>query len=465
LKALGPLLPKDFLVMEGGRLSGNLSGKNLLTDPEFNGELRISSLTVESKTLVTGRIGPFSTSLIFSGKNFEAMPASVPLENGIVGLSASGLIERWTISDLKFNVATGDNSVVTLSAKLAGITMIDAKAKINMVLSLDNDAVLADGSVFFERGQVLIDPQGFMGQEPSPGDAGMAYRIQAAMTFGKQLEVYLPDNKLPLVRGFAAPTSKLLLKFDSDTGDFSLDGKIDLKSGYVLYYLRNFFLKEGVIDFAENNTKFNPLITAKAELREASPQGPVRISLAAERSPLNELRPSLSSVPSYSETQLIALMSGGVLATDTTETLDIREAAIASSEFIPQLNIFKTFERNVQKALGVDIVYIRSTFMQRWLLDLTKPATEANPEDPLARYMDQSELYIGKYLTDSVFLHAGLKFREDPLESASRLRLDSEFGIELDSPFGLINWSITPSWNEGSLVTGQQLSLSWRYVF
>jgi len=72
---------------------------------------------------------------------------------------------------------------------------------------------------------------------------------------------------------------------------------------------------------------------------------------------------------------------------------------------------------------------------------------------------------MGKYITDSAFLHAGLRLREDPLVSSSRLRLDSEFGIELESPFGLINWSITPSLDEGSLVTGQELSLSWRYVY
>jgi hypothetical protein len=423
-------------------------------------------VSVESKQLITGTIGPFSTRLTFTGKNFEAQPTEVPLESGRLNLSASGLLERWTISDLKLSVVSSADSVVSVSTKIAGITAVNAKAKLDMVLSLDNDTIVAEGSVFLESGQVLISPAGFL-PENLPTDSGtsIGYRILASISFGKQLEVYLPDNKLPLVKGYTSPTSHLLLKFDSASQNFSLDGQIDLRSGYVLYYLRNFFLKTGKIEFTENNTKFNPLITAIAELRETTSSGPVKITLTAERSPLDYLNPTLSSVPSFTQTQLIALMSGSVLAADTTQTLDIREAAIASSEFIPQFNIFKSFEQNVQKALGVDIVYIRSTFLQRWLLDLTKPATEANAEDPLARYLDQSELYLGKYITDSVFLHAGLRFREDPLVSSSRLRLDSEFGIELDSPFGLINWSITPSTEEGSLVTGQQLSLSWRYVF
>ena len=158
-------------------------------------------------------------------------------------------------------------------------------------------------------------------------------------------------------------------------------------------------------------------------------------------------------------------MSGGVLAADTTQTLDVREAAIASSEFIPQLNIFKAFEQNVQKALGLDIVFIRSSFIQRWLLDLTKPVTEANPRTHWPATSTRASSILESMLPIPPSCMRGVKFREDPLVSASRLRLDSEFGIELDSPFGLINWSITPSLNEGSLVTGQELSLSWRYVY
>jgi len=466
LKKIGSLISMDRLKILDGVLRGSLSLKGPISDPEINGFLAVEKATVYSRELVTGKLGPFDTTVNFSGKNIEMTPATVPLEKGTIELSASGLLDRWTLTDLKFNVASQKDSVVNLTTKIAGITVVDAMAQVDMVISLDNDVFVADGKVYFERGQVMIDPQGFLPENAPPVDPNaLAFRIKASMTFGKQLEVYLPDNKIPLLRGFTSPGSFLLLQFDSASQDFSLDGKIDLRTGYVLYYLRSFFLKSGMIEFSENNTKFNPLITASAELRESNAQGTVKIMLDVERSPLDNLNPRLSSIPSYTETQLISLMSGGVLAADTTKTLDIREAAIASSEFIPQLNIFKQFEQNVQKSLGLDIVFIRSSFIQRWLLDLTKPITEANPEDPLARYLDQSEFYMGKYITDSAFLHAGLRLREDPLVSSSRLRLDSEFGIELESPFGLINWSITPSLDEGSLVTGQELSLSWRYVY
>jgi len=466
LKKIAFLIPMDKVKILDGNLTGTVSLKGPISDPEISGSMTLKKTSLFSNDLVTGKIGPFDAELNFAGKNIEIAPTTVPLENGIIDLSASGLLDQWTLTDLKFNVASQKDSVVNISTKIAGISVIDAKAQVNMVLSLDNDVVVADGSVYFERGQVLIDPQGFLPENaPAADPNALAFRIKASMTFGKQLEVYLPDNKIPLVRGFTSPGSALVLQYDSSSQDFSLDGKIDLRTGYVLYYLRSFFLKSGIIEFSENSTKFNPLVTASAELRESSALGTVKIMLEAERSPLEHLNPRLSSVPFYSETQLISMMSGGVLATSAAETLDIRKAAIASSEFIPQLNIFKRFEQDVQKKLGLDIVFIRSSFIQRWLLDLTKPATDPNPEDPLARYLDQSELYVGKYLTDSAFLHAGLKFREDPLVSSSRLRLDSEFGIELNSPFGLINWSITPSLDEGSLVTGQQLSLSWRYVY
>jgi hypothetical protein len=469
LKRLLPLFPLGKLEVLAGTLSGNLGIKGPVADPELEGALIIQEGKVRSTELLQGDIGPFGALITFSGKNVEMKPSLVQLENGALTMSASALLDRWSLEDLTFDVTSKDGSVLTISTKIAGITLLDAKATLEMDLSLDNGVLVAAGTSYLERGRVLVNPAGFLPENQPPEDPdAMAFRVDLDIKFGKQLEFYLPDISIPVVRGFTAPTSLLKFKFDSQTRDFSLDGKVDLRSGYLFYYLRNFFIKSSTIEFSESEAKFNPLITVAAELRESNLEGTVKILLDARKAPLDNLNPKLSSIPFYTETQLISMMSGGILASQSEgkDTVDIREAAIASSEFIPQFNIFNNFERNVQKALGLDIVFIRSSFLQRWLLDLTDPsAGGSKAEEPVAKYLDQSELYFGKYITDAAFFHASLRFRDDPLVSASRLRLDSEFGIEFESPLGLINWSITPSLEEGSLVTGQELSLSWQYMF
>jgi hypothetical protein len=471
LSKLSTFLPMGFMKITGGALQGNMGIKGSLADPEFNGSISLQKVSLESADIVKGPIGPFNATLVAAGRSIQVSETIIPLQKGSVSISASSSMDRWLPTNIKLNIASQKNSLVNLDGKIAGITVHNATARLDVVASIENDLVNLDGSIFLDNGEVYIDPQGFIAppdqQSQTLSQPVTFIRLRAQMSFGKQLQVFFPDKNVPIVSGFTDPSSNLLLQYDSATQDFTLDGKIVLRTGYVMYYLRNFFLKSCEIDFAENTTKFNPLVSAIAELRESSSQGPIVITLTADKTPLENLHPRLTSVPFMSETQLIALMSGGVLPTDTNNSpLDIRSAVISSSEFIPQLNIFKSFEQKVQKTLGLDIVYIRSTFLQRWLLDVTKPSTQPAPEDPLAYYLNQTELYFGKYLTDSAFLHASLRVREDPLVSASRLRLDSEFGIEFNSPFGLISWSITPALGtEGSFVTSQKLSLSWQFSY
>ncbi|MDP2816426.1 MAG: translocation/assembly module TamB domain-containing protein, partial [Rectinemataceae bacterium] len=225
LKKIGAVLPEDKVRLLDGVLSGNLSLKGPVADPEINGELTLKKVKALSRELVTGELGPFGTTISFAGKNIEMAPALVPLENGTIELSASGLLDQWTLTDLKFNVASQKNSVVNLTTKIAGITVIDAKATMDMIISLDNDVIVAQGSVYFERGQVYINPQGFIPDSAAPENTnGPAFRIKVDMSFGKQLEVYLPDNKIPILRGFTTPGSFLTLQFDSNSKDFSLDG-------------------------------------------------------------------------------------------------------------------------------------------------------------------------------------------------------------------------------------------------
>ena len=140
------------------------------------------------------------------------------------------------------------------------------------------------------------------------------------------------------------------------------------------------------------------------------------------------------------------------------DTLGVREAVIASSDFLVQNALFRSFEQRVQKALGLDVVYLRSSFLQKWLLDITaqKPSGAV-----LSEYLSGTEFYAGKYLTESAFAHFIVRMSENPLEKTGSLQLDYELGIEFDAPFGLLQWGMTKG-NEGTPLNNQKLSLSWR---
>ena len=83
-----------------GLLTGNLSLKGPISDPDINGQLSLKRAALFSKELITGSIGPFDSTITFAGKNIEAAPTLVPLESGTVELSAAALLNQWNLTDL-----------------------------------------------------------------------------------------------------------------------------------------------------------------------------------------------------------------------------------------------------------------------------------------------------------------------------------------------------------------------------
>jgi len=172
----------------------------------------------------------------------------------------------------------------------------------------------------------------------------------------------------------------------------------------------------------------------------------------------------LSSVPPKSQIELLALLGGGLALSELAENtpLTLKEAVIASSEFLTHNLVFRSFEQRVQKALGLDVLYLQSSFIQRWLLDITDEAHK--DQTNLSRYLIGTGLFGGKYITDSAFAHFSLRIEQNPLEKTGFLQLNPEVGLELQSPFGLLQWSMSFG-KEGMPLNNQDLSLSWRINF
>jgi len=451
--------PKDITGISGA-MSASVTMSGDVADPKINGKIQLTDASFSSNVYLLEKAGPFDAEISITDGAVELSPTVIKIGAGNVSVAATANLARWELGDITAFVSTQQTAALQFKGTIAGLTASDIQVKADMKANISKGKLELGGNVFLDNGTLEVNPEGFAATE-KPTQPALPLSLNLAVTLGKNVELFLPSQDIPLVRGMSSPNSALNILYDEASGGFSVNGKIELRSGYVLYLLRNFFIKQCTIDFAENQTKFNPLISATAELRELSRDGMINITLAADRSPFENFKPRLSSVPPKSETELLALLGGGLalLEPSSTTPLTIREAVIAGSEFLTQNSIFRSFEQRLQKTLGLDALYIQSSFIQRWLLDITDPTKTGHT--PLSAYLTGTELFAGKYITDSAFAHFTLSMAQNPLEETGALQLDSELGLELQSPFGLLQWGFSFG-KQGTPLNNQTISLSWR---
>ncbi|HET7838866.1 MAG TPA: translocation/assembly module TamB domain-containing protein, partial [Rectinemataceae bacterium] len=464
LGALGALLPPGAFGLQEGSATGALSIRGLVADPEISGSIDLRGAVCAVKQWVPDPIGPLDGSIVAQGRSFAFFVPSAPVGSGRISVRASAGLDHWAPTNLKLSVSSIEGTSLRADLAVGGVK-VQGETTLDLDLELRGEIVALNMNFYLTRANVVIGSE-VLGQQkpanaPEAGRQTSFVNLTATVRPGRGVQIFFPSQDIPIVSGFAEPSSALLLRYDEATDDFSAKGAVGIRGGTVFYIQRDFFLRSGRLVVNETAGKFDPLVTILAELRDRTDSGPVLITLRADNAPISNFKPRLSSDPVMTEAQIAALLGANLLGVTAEEPVDLRKAVISTSEFIPQLNVSKAFERRVRDTLGLDVFFLHTEVLQRWLIDLSDPTT-TSAVDPLGRYLDQTALYAGKYVADSVFVHGSARLREDPLVRASGLRLDSELGLEFDTPFGLVQWSVAPSHPENLFISDQSLSITWR---
>ena len=98
-----------------------------------------------------------------------------------------------------------------------------------------------------------------------------------------------------------------------------------------------------------------------------------------------------------------------------------------------------------------------------------------NSENPAltldaGNFFDNTTVYIGKYIGNTVYMDAmfSLHYKENVEKvNNGKLVLQSEFGLELPTPFVNIRWSIAPDITSAKnlWVPDTSISLSWKFSY
>jgi len=466
MNVLWPLIPLPDIRFLSGTTTGSLSVRGNVSDPEIYGSLRFQNTMLEVPNYINAPIGPITAPLEANGRLVTLIQPVVGVgQNAKASVSLSFEMSQWVPRTFSLRARSLESTQIPLKTKFLGMT-VNGAADADITLTAEDNLLGLAGTLMMPRAEIVIDPSIMQGGGQEGPVPRTNTKIDLAVRVGKGVTVYFPSKEFPVIIGQADPNSQLVVSYDDREQAFTLKGNAVLRGGNLFYIQRNFYLKSGKMVFNENQYSFDPRVTLEAELRTRSEGESIKITLRAENQSLMNLQPTLESTPSLTQSEIASLLGSDLLASDDGSDIDIRRTLIASTDIIPQLNFVNVFERNTRQLLGLDIFYLKTEIVQRWLLDVANLDTDIDNDVTLADYLDNTSIFLGKYIRDDVFFHAMLQLQQDnPLVNKSSLRLDSEIGFELTTPFFLFDWSLALLHPEDLFISDNSFSFTWKLSY
>ena len=447
--------------LQAGTARGSVRVAGPLADPDFWGEIQLSGV-LASSPLSPLLVGPFTATISLDEKQASIVrvapegSAALPL-----AVRGSAIVERWIPARFALELATTGSEGVPVNYRF-GPVQVDGLATGELAVTSDDfgTAVITGQLEAVSAAISLIEI------EPASRE-NIPFRVDLAITTGRNVEFTWPSAQFPVLRLLPVPSELVRIGYDSRAGSFSVEGDLAVRGGDLFYFDRQFLLREGQIQFAGEQNAIDPRVVVRAEARERDAQGePVRIILETD-TPLSRFGPDtirLSSDPP-SAMVLDSLVRDPLVRGDGPDAGGAAgmSAAAFSGDLLAQVALLRPVERALREALGVDMVSIRSQFVQNLVLDGFGAAPGAGPGNPL----DNTSLSFGKYLGSDLFLTMLLRLdtpggqRDDDLPLLS----DIELSLEWATPFFMLEWSFLPRNLNTLFVSDNAISLRWRWSY
>ncbi|MDR0411926.1 MAG: translocation/assembly module TamB domain-containing protein [Treponema sp.] len=474
LAALWKLVPpqKDIAVV-GGFINADVEIQGPLASPEFFGQAIGNSVRLQVPTYLKHDIRPVPMTVTFNGTDmsFGPIPASVGTGYGTV----SGIFhfDRWVPDTFTINILVEEPNAIPFGFDIMGIIAAgDAFGR--LTLSQSDGVFHVGGDLTAQNSEITLNGEEFEAAQNQPMDVDVPSTVNLTVRTGSKVEFLWPTMTFPLIRVYADQGVVLNIQSDTVMERFALVGDVRLRSGEIFYFERSFYLREGLLSFNENEVRFEPHISARAEVRDRLDEGAVTISMIIDNAPLWSFNPRFESNPPLSQIAIFELLGQTMMSGVDEGGGSGRMAGLSSlTDLVAQTQGGRRAERQIRNWLHLDMfslrtqlvqnLLFRSSMFQQWVQrGQEQIESSARP----GNLFDNTTVFIGKYLTKDMFLQVMLSLRYDRSNpNFGGLTLEPDFGLELQNPFFDIRWSFVPLHPENLFVNDMSFMLTWRKSF
>ncbi|MBG0767978.1 MAG: translocation/assembly module TamB domain-containing protein [Spirochaetaceae bacterium] len=282
------------------------------------------------------------------------------------------------------------------------------------------------------------------------------------------MSFFYPNTQSPFIQATITENQKIMLTYDHIANDFAINGNLSFRSGEFYYFQKNFFITEGSLslrtDALSGQNTIQPTINLRAKLTDFDAQGNrVDIFLILQDSSLTNLNPRFESTPPKDVNEILEILGQSILPTGAygqVNLYSVASLAAAATDVAERLGYLQTSQTSlltdsIRISLGLDMFSIRSNILQNILIDALPGASLANLS-PLARYLNNTTIFMGKYVGEQFFLQALVHLTAIDGTEATRtfiypdLSLDLELSLDWQNPIGTFSFFTQP--NELSFV-------------
>ncbi|APR65214.1 translocation/assembly module TamB domain-containing protein [Borrelia anserina] len=475
---------KEHFILYNLDLIGSLDVNGDLYNPNLNGEFKLIHALISTEYLRLSRQNGRSRILELIDVPVTIKDNSVIIENKFnldyySDISVAAHLNLNFLSDsivdyYKIDIGVSEGSGVPIQFDKVTINFVGHASGYFFIegnpeeIMFRGDLNVSNAWVYLLENSIvdlLINPYKRFKKKVGVSDVnykGLDIATDFKINFDSNVAFHWPDNKISFLNAIITRGNKLEFKSDTKTDDFTLKGDLSISNGSFNYNNKQFTFKSGsYISFNENKNKFDPWVKVEATnvIKGGSENFLITMSM---NGPLSLWDLKFSSYPARTEQEIKYLLSnaiiGGEYGLQSAGTNTAEMALGLASDILVDL-IVQPIEDYIRSVLKLDLLSIKTDILRNAIGVLGGPTT-------FAGVLDKTNVKVGKYIDDGVFLKAGFGFlKEEVTPFSQNLSFNVNFGLELNSPFFFVDYTFDYNFKENGRGIGNQISIFWKFRY
>jgi hypothetical protein len=470
----GLLPPMEHIGFPGGLVSADVHITGPLSDPEFYGTARGTSIRIQIPNYLRAEILPVPLTVVLEGSEMSFGPVDAAVGAGSGLVSANFKFDRWIPNVFNLDIHVPPEDPIPFGFDIAGV-LAQGDVSGNLYLGMADMVFSISGDLTAYSTEISLDANEMAASETGSFDPGtIAIVTDIKIKTGRRVEFFWPRSDFPVLQAYTDLGTGIHITSDEVSRRFSLQGDVKLRSGEIFYFDRSFYIREGMLFFNENEIQFDPRISARAEIRDQSNEGPVTIALIINNAPLRSFTPRFESSPPLSQLEIFSIL-GQVPGDASGGTGDRGNLLVSTSvDALTQFTVMRRLQRGLRNFLGLDMLSLRTQVLQNVVFQAAginqnrrrEQETVTERQMRAGNYFDNTTVFIGKYIGSDVFVQSLFSFRYDENKQTwGGLKLEPDIGLEMQSPLFNIGVNLVPLHPENWFIEDVSFSLTWRRSF